>query len=146
MRALARDYLERDAIKEKGCRQGHETKLSRTFGDELCAARWLAFKSHYELVIRANVTNRVENWLDQQYRAVQLLLQISGEPECWLNQAEESGEDWVQSGDAIVERSDRRFDRSADGIEMAIQHFEEARQEVGEELVSFLSRLRRLAS
>ena len=129
---------------EVQARQGRETKLSRTFGDELCAARWLAFKSHYELVIRANVTNRVENWLDQRYRAVQLRLQISGEPECWLNQAEESGEDWVQSGDAIVERFDRRF-VTADGIEMAIRHFEDARQEVGEELGSFLSRLRRLA-
>ena len=34
---------------------------------------------------------------------------------------------------------------TADGIEMAIRHFEDARQEVGEELGSFLSRLRRLA-
>lgn len=129
---------------EAQARQGRETKLSRTFGEELCAARWLAFKSHYELVIRANVANNVENWLNQQYRAVQLRLQISGEPECWLNQAEQSGEAWVQSGDAIVERFDRRF-VTADGIEMAIRHFEEARQEVAEELGSFMSRLRRLA-
>ena len=129
---------------EAQARQGRETKLSRTFGEELCAARWLVFKSHYELVIRANVANNVENWLNQQYRAVQLRLQISGEPECWLNQAEQSGEAWVQSGDAIVERFDRRF-VTADGIEMAIRHFEEARQEVAEELGSFMSRLRRLA-
>ena len=91
---------------EAQARRGRETKLSRTFGEELCAARWLAFKSRYELVIRANVANNVENWLNQQYRALQLRLQISGEPECWLNQAEQSGEAWVQSGDAIVERFD----------------------------------------
>ena len=59
--------------------------------------------------------------------------------------AEQSGEAWVHSDDAIVERSDRRFDRSADGVKMAIRHFEETGQEVGDELGSFLSRLRRLA-
>ena len=83
-------------------RQGRETKLSHTFGDELWAACWLSFKSHYKLVIRADTSNTVENWLDQQYCAAQLRLQISGEPECWINKAEDSGEDWVQSGDAIA--------------------------------------------
>ena len=63
----------------------------------------------------------MENWLDQHYCAAQLRLQISGEPECWINKAEESGEDWVQSGDAIVERFDRHF-VTEDGIEMAIRH------------------------
>ena len=40
--------------------QGRETKLSRTFGDELCASRWLPFKSHYHLVTRANLANNRE--------------------------------------------------------------------------------------
>ena len=109
-----------------------------------CPARWLSFKSHYELVIRANIANNVENLRDQQYRAVQLRLQISGEPECWLNQAEQSGEAWVASGDAIIERFDKCF-VTADGIEMAIRHFEGAHQEVSEDLGAFMSRLRRLA-
>ena len=71
-------------------------------------------------------------------------LQISGEPDCWLNQAEQSGEAWVASGDAIFERFDKRF-VTADGIEMAIRHFEDAHQEVSEDLGAFMSRLRRLA-
>ena len=109
-----------------------------------CPARWLSFKSRYELVIRANIANNVENLRDQQYRAVQLRLQISGEPECWLNQAEQSGETWVASWDAIIEHFDKRF-VTADGIEMAIRHFEDAHQEVSEDLGAFMSRLRRLA-
>ena len=73
-----------------------------------------------------------------------LQLQISGEPECWLNHAEQSGEAWVASGDAIIERFDKRF-VIADGIELAIRHFEDAHQEVGEDLGVFMSRLRRLS-
>ena len=124
--------------------QGRETKLSRTFGDELCTSRWLSFKSHYHLVIRANLANNIERWQDGQYRAIQLRLQITGEPESWLNQAEQSGEAWVEDGDAIVERFDRRF-VTGDGIELAIRQFEEARQEDGEDIGPFMSRLRRLA-
>ena len=50
----------------------------------------------------------------------------------------------ARPGFRASERFDRRF-VTADGIEMAIRHFEEARQEVAEELGSFMSRLRRLA-
>ena len=51
------------------------------------------------------INNNVENWRDQQYRDVHLRFQICGEPECWLNQAEQSGDDWVDSGGSIISGS-----------------------------------------
>ena len=119
-------------------------RLSRTFGDELSAARWLSFKSHYELVLRTNACNNAVQWRDPEYRAIQLRQQITGEQEQWLNQAEQSGEAWMQSDDDIIDRFDRRF-VTADGIELAIRRFEDTRQEAGEDLGPFMSRLRRLA-
>ena len=74
---------------------GRKVKLARTFGEDETPANWLAYKSHFKLTEKVNRAIGIRRWEDVQYHAMMLWLQLSGEPEAWLNQQEMAVESWM---------------------------------------------------
>ena len=56
--------------------------------------------------------NGIRKWDDKRYCAMMIRLQLLGEPEIWLNQAETAGEPWVNDADEILVRMAKQFRRN----------------------------------
>ena len=99
--------------------RSREVRLTRTFGENLSPSHWLSFKSHYLLVQRVNKANGIRQWEDPEYCSMMFRLQLSGEPEVWLNQAEAAGESWVKKVQDIITRMEEKRFETGDGREQA---------------------------
>ena len=75
--------------------RGREVKIARKFGEDVTPANWLAFKSHFKLTEKVNRAKGIRRRKDMQYQVMMLRLQLSSEPEAWLNQEEMAGESWM---------------------------------------------------
>ena len=122
-----------------------ENHLIKGYGEEPSFNNWLTFKSHFNLVERANIMNNVPTWKDSEYKAIQIRLQLDGEVEQWLTISENAGERWMQRSDELMAKLTARYETS-EGLEVKIRSFEEAAQLEGESLENFLTRLRKNAS
>ena len=72
-------------------------------------------------------------------------LNLCGEVELWINEAEAAGESWVKNDAEILRRLSDRYETS-ESVEMMIQRFETMRQLDGESLESYMVRVRRAGS
>ena len=77
------------------------------------------------MVQHINQANNIKQWKDTEHCAMMFRLQLSGEIEMWLKQAEAAGEASTSDMKETIVRLERRFE-TADGKEQAIQRFEEA--------------------
>ena len=66
-----------------------------------------------------------------------LQLQLSGELEAWLNQEEMAGGLWMNEMRELMCRLEKRYETSG-GLEQAIRRFEESKQQLEEQLRSFM--------
>ena len=89
---------------------GREVKLARTFGEDVTPANWLVFKSHFKLTEKVNRAKCIRRWEDVEYQAMMLRLQLSGEPEAWLNQEEMAGESWMKDVPELMCRLEKRYE------------------------------------
>ena len=77
------------------------------------------------MVRHINQANNIQQWKDAEHCAMMFRLQLSGEIEMWLKQAEAAGEASISDMKETIVRLERRFE-TADGKEQAIRRFEEA--------------------
>jgi hypothetical protein len=110
-----------------------ECRLNRIFGDDTGLPAWTAFREHVALVRKANHMAGHPQWADAEFAAVQIRLQLRGEPEMLVLQAAAAGEPWVDDATALMEQLASRYE-TGQGIEVAIQNFEAAAQRDGESL------------
>ena len=122
-----------------------EIPLKITFGEDTAPTSWMAFKSHFELVKKANVMRGVQSWNNKEYRALMCRLQMRGTAASYVEQQAVLDPLWASDDEAIMDRLSQMY-YTSDAIEVRIIRFEEATQMQDECLSDFMTRLQQLAS
>lgn len=122
-----------------------EVPLRKMLGEDASSQEWQAFFSNYKLVDKANKMMRIKDWENEEYVAVKIRLQITGDLEQWINVSESAGEKWMEKSSTLIEKIKSRME-GADGIELQIKSFEDCKQHREEPIETFLTRLRKIAS
>ena len=122
-----------------------EIPLKMTFGEDTAPTAWMTFKSHFELVKKANVMRGIESWKNKEYRALMCRLQMRGTAASYVEQQAVLDPMWASDDDAIMKRLSQLY-YTSDAIEVRIFRFEEAMQMQDEGLSEYMTRLQQLAS
>ena len=122
-----------------------EIPLKISFGEETTPTAWLAFKSHFELVKKANVMRGIESWNNKEYRALMCRLQMRGTAASYVEQQAVLNPSWASDDGAIMQQLSQMY-YTSDAIEVRIIRFEEATQMQDESLSEYMTRLQQLAN
>lgn len=144
IKAEVKTEPESEVVHERGVGSSREERMDEFFGWEgdHTAKSLRRFIEHYKVVRSINKSAGISGWNRSEYRANKLRLALRDAAADFVNFESSMEREWTKDDNLLIEKLMDRY-MNVQAIELNILSFEQSKQEGGEEIKDFMTRLQR---